>query len=348
MPVEPETGSEAIEGTLYAQAMGSIKGYVRRYLDLAKDTKTFTEVKVAHVQDMPARTIILGGIDSPLDAETVSAQEVASEWEHMQAVPFDVERAITKGVYRELRRRVGELLTELEGASMSFVEFSPQYISDNPHMLPLLQRLADIPSKAELKRKIGSVSDNNISKPAAARLADLLNKRKPGRVYSRDQLLQSVEPTLEGIVRDLVGRVVLESIVASALDDAGVAYKREDDYASIAGVVYDFRADFVLPDEVHPKALIEVRKSSSRHASLYAKDKMFSAINWKGRHKDLLAVLVVDGEWTEETLKVMTKVFDYVVPLAKSGEVAQAISAYLKGDKTRLKWLIDFAIRPAN
>ena len=79
-----------------------------------------------------------------------------------------------------------------------------------------------------------------------------------------------------------------------------------------------------------PKAFIEVRKSSSRHASLYAKDKMFSAINWKGKNQDLLAVLVVDGPWTGETLKVMTKLFDYVVPLSAVADVAGAISASFK------------------
>jgi hypothetical protein len=128
---------------------------------------------------------------------------------------------------------------------------------------------------------------------------------------TRAQFLQSIEPTLEGIVRDLVGRVLLESIVANALDEAKVAYKRESEYNALKGVVYDFRADFVIPNAESPKAFIEVRKSSSRHASLYAKDKMFSAINWKGKNKDLVAVLVVDGPWTAETLRVMTKVFDY-------------------------------------
>ena len=44
---------------------------------------------------------------------------------------------------------------------------------------------------------------------------------------------------------------------------------------------------------------------------------MFSAINWKGKNQDLLAVLVVDGPSTGETLKVMTKLFDYVVPLVR-------------------------------
>jgi hypothetical protein len=103
----------------------------------------------------------------------------------------------------------------------------------------------------------------------------------------------------------------------------------------------------VIPNEKAPKAFVEVRKSSTRHASLYAKDKMFSAINWKGRNRGLLAVLVVDGPWTAETLRVMAKVFDYIVPLGAVSQVAKAISAYLAGDMSKIKWIIEFSIRPA-
>ena len=146
----------------------------------------------------------------------------------------------------------------------------------------------------------------------------------------------------------LLVRVMLESIVERALKEAGVPYKREDEYSKLSGVIYDHRADFIVPDEKEPKAFIEVRKSSSRHASLYAKDKMFSAINWKGKHQDILAILVVDGEWTAETLKRMAGVFDYVVPLRHVNVLAITIEEYLAGDKTKLRWLIDFRVTPAN
>ncbi|HET8637194.1 MAG TPA: hypothetical protein VFL96_10125, partial [Acidobacteriaceae bacterium] len=74
------------------------------------------------------------------------------------------------------------------------------------------------------------------------------------------------------------------------------------------------------------------------------KDKMFSAINWKGRDPKLLAVLVVDGEWTGETLRVMANVFDYVVPIGKVAALAETLKAYLDGDEQKLKWLIEFKI----
>lgn len=71
------------------------------------------------------------------------------------------------------------------------------------------------------------------------------------------------------------------------------------------------------------------------------------AINWKGKNKDMLAVLIVDGPWTSETLKIMVKVFDYVVPISRAADVAETISAYVQGDKSKLKWLIDFTIKSA-
>ena len=191
------------------------------------------------------------------------------------------------------------------------------------------------------------MSDNSISRPAAERLSKLLSERVDPSHVVKGEILKRLESTLEGIVRDLVGRVLLESIVEAALRRRGLSFLREEQYESLAGVVYDFRADFILPDAKTPKAFIEVRKSSSRHASLYAKDKMFSAINWKGKATDLLAVLVVDGEWTSETLRVMANVFDYVVPIGRVDELVQSIDAYLRGDLRKLKWLIDFRIRPA-
>ena len=54
---------------------------------------------------------------------------------------------------------------------------------------------------------------------------------------------------------------------------------------------------------------------------------MFSAINWKGKRKDLLAILVVDGEWTGETLRVTAKVLDYVVPISRIPELVQTVGA---------------------
>ncbi|MEH1765968.1 MAG: hypothetical protein V7K76_00335 [Nostoc sp.] len=68
----------------------------------------------------------------------------------------------------------------------------------------------------------------------------------------------------------------------------------------------------------------------------------------KGRNKKLLGIVVVEGAWTRETLRVMANVFDYVTPLTRVSQVAEVIRAYLDGDETKLKWLINFNIEEAN
>jgi hypothetical protein len=232
----------------------------------------------------------------------------------------------------------------LNEATRGFTVLDPAFISAHSQYLPFLQHVGGLFSKAQLKRQVGSVSDTSISRPAGERLAAYLADRVDPASIRKGEILRRLDSTLEGIVRDLIGRLLLESVVASALERERLPFVREKDYAGLTGVVYDFRADFVLPNAEAPKAFVEVRKSSTRHASLYAKDKMFSAINWKGHRRDLLGVLVVDGPWTGATLQILAKVFDYVVPLGRSAELAQTIAAYLAGDTSKLRWLIDFRI----
>jgi len=290
--------------------------------------------------------ILLAGL--AIQQFDVTPKQAAEEWKRRQAIPFDLEAAITRGVYRNIRQCGARFLNSVEKMTKNFTSFDPDFIHKNPYLLSLLQHIAGVFSKSALKKQVGSVSDTSISKPASQRLSRLLQERVDPKTVNKGEILQRLESTLKGIVRDLVGCVLLESIVASALLDQKVPFKREDEYEALPGVVYDFRADFVIPDEKKLVAFIEVRKSSARHASLYAKDKMFSAINWKGKNTELLAVLVIDGEWTGETLRVLANVFDYVVPIGRVPELVETIKAYLGGDKTKLKWLIQFKIAPAN
>lgn len=331
--------------TLYQLADAEIRSCIEDYLALARDTNGFTAVTEDTIDTERKAVIVLAGVNASTDK--TSPQSVVREWERRKAIPLDVEAGITAGVYTNIRGAGVQYLEEVKNGTNSFKEWDPEFIKRNPHTLPLLQHLAGIFSKAALIKQVGSVSDNNISAPAADRLSAILAARVIPDDVREGEILKRLESTLEGIVRDLIGRVMLESIVESALKDAGVPFKREQEYARLPGVVYDFRADFVVPDEVDPQAFIEVRKSSSRHASLYAKDKMFSAINWKGKHRDILAILVVDGEWTAETLKVMARIFDYVVPLRHVNDLATTISEYLDGDRSKLKWLIEFSISAA-
>ena len=334
--------------TLYQLADSEIRSCIDDYLVLAADTNGFTSVSVDAVSTPRKAVILLAGINAPFEESDPDPEAVVREWERRKAIAVDIEAGITAGVYVNIRGAGVLYLDEVKAGTDGFRNWSPDFIRENPHTLPLLQHLAGVFSKAALKKQVGSVSDNNISRPAAIRLASLLQSRIVPEDVREGEILQRLESTLEGIVRDLVGRVMLESIVESALKKAGVPYKCEHEYSKLSGVIYDHRADFIVPDETSPKAFIEVRKSSSRHASLYAKDKMFSAINWKGRHRNMLAILVVDGEWTSETLKVMAEVFDYVVPLRHVNDLARTISQYLAGDNSKLKWLIDFRVTPAS
>jgi len=332
--------------TLYQIAEIEIRLCIDAYLQLAAATSGLTTVKEEHLRDDRARAILLAGYGA--GPSSVDAARAAEEWKRRQAVPFDLEAAITYGVYQQIRARSIEFLDAVEKNTSGFTKFDPVFIRENPHVLPILQHLGGVFSKSALKKEIGSASDNAISKPAAERLSKLLTSRViDPKAINKGEILQRLEGTLEGIVRDLVGRILLESIVESALKAKNLQFQRESEYKSLAGVVYNFRADFVLPNAEGARAFIEVRKSSSRHASLYAKDKMFSAINWKGKNQGLLGVLVVDGEWTGETLRVMANVFDYVVPIGRVPELADTLVAYLAGDASKIKWLIDFRISAA-
>lgn len=333
--------------TLYQAASEEMHKCIESYLILSKATRGLSEVTPEAIVDQRTLTILLAGLGLAAGHAVTSADEACALWKRRQAVPFDAETAITAGVYLNIRIIGITFLDEVERSTEGFTNFRSEFIAANPHFLPILQHLSGVFSKAKLKELIGSVSDTGISKPASERLAKVLSERVDPAHVNKGEILQRLESTLEGIVRDLVGRVLLERIVEQALSEACVPFQREEEYGSLPGVVYDFRADFVLPNATNPKAFIEVRKSSSRHASLYAKDKMFSAINWKGKNRTLLAVLVVDGDWTGETLRVMANVFDYVVPIGRSGELAETIKSYLNGDTSKLKWLIEFRITPA-
>jgi hypothetical protein len=335
------------EPSLYETAREEMERLIEVYLSLLEASDGLSALKAEHLDGVDSRRIVLAGIGAPEDAESVDSDFAVREYGRRSAVTFDVETAITTGVYLVVRGRAAELLADLADDTSEFSGIDAEYIERHPHLLPILMRIAGIFSKAELKRKIGAASDQRIGAAAAARLGELLQARVARDRLSQREVLGSLEATIEGIVRDLVGRLLLESLVENALESRALNFKRESEYSALTGVVYDFRADFVLPDEVEPRAFIEVRKSSSRHASLYAKDKMFSAINWKGQHPDLLGVLVVDGEWTQATLRILPQVFDYVVPMTELPALADTLDAYLKGDSSKLKWLVTFAVKPA-
>lgn len=312
-------------------------------LELSQKTSNFMQPKPdVWLESSSAEMLLCGKGYHVDDIPTLPSPDNA--WVARLAVPFSIELAATGTLYKRIQVFTDHLISEAYRQSVNFSSVAASWVRANPQFLPVFMHVAGAFSKQELKKQIGSASDKAISKPAAEKIALLLQRASAGGIPEPERVKERIKATVEGIVRDLVGRLLLEQFVASALARHRVPFKREEEYKSLEGVVYDFRADFVVPDEVAPKAFLEVRKSSSRHASLYAKDKMFSAINWKGRHPECLAVLIIDGPWTDVTLKIMSRIFDYVIPINQVDEVAMKIKAYLEGDVSVLQWLVNFNI----
>jgi hypothetical protein len=330
--------------TIYSKATIAINEEILVYLDLIKQSDGFQKLETKLFGNIDTARLFANGlgVEIPDDVQDYG-NWLISEHQRKIAVKFDIEGAVTYGVYRKVRDYVSSLYDKIEVITSGFSDISETHILANPWSIPIFQNILGL-SKAQLIKKVGSVSDSSISKPAAKRFSELLNEKVKSLTITKSNTLQRLEITIEGIVRDLVGRILFEEVVATALSKEEVPFLREDQYSGLSGVVYNIRADFVIPNEKDPIAFIEVRKSSSRHASLYAKDKMFSAINWKGKHKNLIGVIIVEGDWTQASLQVMATIFDYVVPLEKINDLAKILKLAVSGDDRILKWLIEFSI----
>jgi hypothetical protein len=329
--------------TIYEFAQKEMGEIVTALLELSEETLNFVKPpKEIWATKEKAEMLLCGKGYHIDDLDALSSFENA--WLARLAMPFSIELAATGTLYKLIQSFTDSLIVQAYDDTRNFQEISAEWIYANPHCLPVFMHVAGAFSKQELKKKIGSATDKSISKPASSKIAALLKNSAMAGVPDVSRVKERIKATVEGIVRDLVGRLLLEQFVASALKRHKVPYKREEEYKNLEGVVYDFRADFVVPDASAPMAFLEVRKSSSRHASLYAKDKMFSAINWKGKHPKCLAVLVIDGPWTDVTLNIMSRIFDYVIPINQVDEVAEKIRAYLDGDASVLQWLVNFNI----
>lgn len=327
--------------TLYQFATDLMNESIKEYFYLVKETNNFKVFTLEIFQKEISRQIILYG----KGISDISAEDnIIQELKRVEALEFDIEQGVSSYVYSRSREYIKQLFSLAKELSDDFTRLTAEDVYKNPHLLPIWQAVLNISSKSVLKKLFGTVSDVSISKPAAQRIIDYANPFFTLNKINKNIVVQRIERTLEGIVRDLVGRLLFEKIVENALIKENVPYLKESEYNGIDGVVYKFRADFVIPDADNPRAFIEVRKSSSRHASLYAKDKMFSAINWKGKNQKVLGIIVAEGQWTTESLRAMSKVFDFVVPVSSSEMLAQEINKYLDGDDSVLKWIIDFNI----
>lgn len=329
--------------TIYQYATKEMRKLIQYLLSLSDTTAGFTSLPAAVWQDEINSGLLLCGKGLHIDHLPQPGAR-PNVWLSRSAIPFSLELAATGILYNRLREFTTKLIDDCYASTDNFTKLDAAWVHKNPNALPIITHVTGTFSKQALTKLVGPVSGTRVSKPAAKRIAAIFSDLQTGQIPTPNQIQERIKTTTEGIVRDLVGRLLLEEFVAVALRNADVPFKREDEYKSLAGVVYDFRSDFVVPHEDEPRAFLEVRKSSSRHASLYAKDKMFSAINWKGRHPKCLGILIVDGPWTGASLAIMSNVFDYVIPISNAPEIAGKVRSYLDGDESVLQWLIHFSI----
>ncbi|MEA5575007.1 hypothetical protein [Anabaena sp. UHCC 0451] len=114
LDIEQTNDSDESSGTLYAIAMDFMKGYIDVYLKLVNETKGFAIVEAKDAQDYEQKLIILTGINSNLDPKNATAIDVVQEWQRRQAIIFDVEASITKGVYIKMREVAQTLIMDIQ------------------------------------------------------------------------------------------------------------------------------------------------------------------------------------------------------------------------------------------
>ena len=118
--------------TLYTVAARDMRHFISVYLDVAERTASLTNLTATAVRSLEARRIVLAGIGSPLSPESVSPREAVEEWKRRQAIPFDLERSITTGVYERLRTYASSLLADLEELTQRFSRFEAEVIRSRP------------------------------------------------------------------------------------------------------------------------------------------------------------------------------------------------------------------------
>jgi hypothetical protein len=100
------------ESTLYQVADAEIRSCIAVYLDLMRATKGLSAVAASHLQDERARIILLAGL--AVQQFEYTPEQTVEEWKRRQALPFDLEAAITFGVYRNIRQSGSRFLDSVE------------------------------------------------------------------------------------------------------------------------------------------------------------------------------------------------------------------------------------------
>ncbi len=163
--------------TLYELAGEEMQRLITIYLRLLEETNGLANVGAFDVAGVDERRIILAGLGALEDAEAVDGAFVAQEVQRRSAVPFDVESGITTGVYLVLRERVARQIESLADETDGCQRIDAAYVEAHPHLLPMFMRIGGVFSKAELKKIVGSASDQRIGKVAATKLSELVSRQ---------------------------------------------------------------------------------------------------------------------------------------------------------------------------
>jgi hypothetical protein len=329
--------------TLYQHGREKILELIGSYLEILNFSDGLKGITPEHFERIDWRIFLCCGRGIPFPAVPTSAIDAYRDYNSRAAVPHDLETAVSGPLFAEMMTYAFKLAQQASRVSHEFTTITAETLFEQPELVPIFLHATGSFSKSILQKEVGQISDTSISRPSAKRLSHFFSSRFNSTV-AIPQIVDRLGSTIEGQMRDLLGRYLLEALVEAALMRLDIPFQRESEYESLAGMVYDHRADFVIPRADHPQMFIEVRKSSARHSSLYAKDKMFSAINWKGKNQNLIGVLIADGEWSRQALLALAKVFDYVLPVNEADTIARIASAYLAGDEAMLRRVIHFSI----
>ncbi|MCV9964476.1 hypothetical protein OIU34_21535 [Pararhizobium sp. BT-229] len=257
-----------------------------------------------------------------------------SAW-NLSKEPFQHAAAAGAVVAAKLREQAAAIIAFVLEATSSLTKVSPEWIMEHPFSLPVFVNATGTSSKKKFKKevKLTNASDRKIGATDASRIVASL---KPDDVLTEREIVAGMEALIEGIVRDQIGKVVNEDFVKRALDELELPYVRDEGgTALIEGEYSASRADFAIPSNVGPRAFIEVRKSGSNHASVYANDLCMTVVDRITRHPKCLAVLLYDGSWSGPSREKVDRVFDYVFHVHESRGAADIIKRHLAGEEMR-------------
>ena len=110
--------------TVYQKADEAMRLEIKRYLALAEATEGFSSVDEESLADPLDRLMFAAGIGMYVaDPNTIDPADLVAEWRRKRAVPFDIERSVTVGVYSLIRPFADELYDAANTLTNGFTKF---------------------------------------------------------------------------------------------------------------------------------------------------------------------------------------------------------------------------------